>query len=249
MITYGAYTHSRPDGRIFYVGKGTLTRAKNMKRNDYHDKVVGKYGESNIGVSFIPCTSERIALDLEIGMIKCFRRMGIDLTNRTDGGEGTSGCVYSVESRLRMSLMRKGKKQSPEHLAKRVAAMSGRVMSPEAKAKISAANIGRKQSPETCAKNSAARIGKKRSKESVEKSAAWHRGRKRPPDVVAKLADLHTGRKRSPETCAKISAANTGKKQSPEHIAKRLASIAAIKDRKGKTVNGIFLKEGDKNDL
>ena len=92
---YYAYVHCRPDNSVFYVGKGSARRAKtlksNGKRNKYHQRVVSKYGVNDIAIGMIECSSEAAAFELEIGLIKCLKRMGVKLTNMTEGGEGQSG--------------------------------------------------------------------------------------------------------------------------------------------------------------
>lgn len=86
-----AYVHARPDGTAFYVGKGTRQRAFEMsagRRSKHHQRIVAKHGKGNILVGLMECSSAEIAFELEKGLIKCFRRMGVVLCNHTDGGEG-----------------------------------------------------------------------------------------------------------------------------------------------------------------
>jgi len=134
MTTSFAYIHCKPDGTPFYVGKGVRTRYKNFTgRNPYHKKVVAKYGRENILIGKLDCSTNDIALQLEIGLIKCLRRMGTPLTNLTDGGEGNVGwkCpdnvkaavsaanknrIFSDEQRVRLGASFRGKKR-PEHSA------------------------------------------------------------------------------------------------------------------------------------
>lgn len=105
-----AYVHARPHATsvsgIFYAGKGKRSRAVDVLqgRNPYHSSIVAKYGAENILVGTIPCSSEKIAFELERGLIKCLRRMGVKLTNMTDGGEGTSGHIRPEEQRRAISL-------------------------------------------------------------------------------------------------------------------------------------------------
>ena len=70
------------------------------------------------------------------------------LVNKTDGGEGTVGCI-----------------QSEEHKAKRSAALTGRKQTEEHRKNNSIAQIGYKQSKETIAKRSAALTGRTLSEE------------------------------------------------------------------------------------
>jgi hypothetical protein len=90
-MTYFAYVHAKPDTRdalgIFYVGKGKGIRDKDLSvRNRHHGFVLSKHGKENILVGKIECSSESSAFDLERGLIKCLRRMQVNLTNVTDGG-------------------------------------------------------------------------------------------------------------------------------------------------------------------
>lgn len=138
MTIYYAYIHAKPDGTPFYVGKGKGRRAWKFKeRNQRHMRTVAKYGEHNILIGQLDCSSEAVAFDLEVGLIKCLRRMGVDLCNMTLGGEGASGAVASTETRALLSAQRKGKKQHAEWVAKRVEKKRGRTLSDAVKQTIS----------------------------------------------------------------------------------------------------------------
>lgn len=122
-MSFYAYLHARPDTKdafgIFYVGKGKGGRAYELKRaNVHHRNVVGKYGEKNILVGKMDCSTEQIAFELEKGLIKCLRRAGVCLANRTDGGEGTAGLVWTESHKARMSAAHRGKRLTSEHRAK-----------------------------------------------------------------------------------------------------------------------------------
>lgn len=128
-MNYFAYVHCKPDGTPFYVGKGVRKRDKNFRdRNSYHKKVVAKYGVENILVGKLECSTNDISLELEIGLIKCLKRMGVPLTNVTDGGEGALGrpCseltkkkvaeanknrIWDDAARLKISIAMKGLKK------------------------------------------------------------------------------------------------------------------------------------------
>ena len=96
---YYAYVHCRPDNSVFYVGKRSARRANTIvsKRNRYHQRVVAKYGADNILIGMLECSSEAIAFELEKGLIKCLKNMGVSLTNMTNGGEGQSGVKQHEE--------------------------------------------------------------------------------------------------------------------------------------------------------
>ena len=156
-----AYIHARPDGRPFYVGKGTIKRARRFSgRNKYHGKVVNKYGADNILVGVMECSSEEISFELEKGLIKCFRRSGVKLTNVTDGGEGVSGMKHSesVKESQRQRMLVEAK-TNPERFAKLRTRNTGRVQSEAERVMRKTLTLGRKDSAETKARKSAARIG------------------------------------------------------------------------------------------
>lgn len=152
-----AYIHCRPDGSPFYVGKGTEKRANSFRtRNPYYGHVVSKHGEDNILVGLLECSSDKIAFDLEQGIIKCLKRMGVELTNMNEGGTGfTQGHtpwhkgktgVYSDEVRAKISAATKKQMQDPARREINRNNMLGVKHSDETKAKIGAANRGNKYS-------------------------------------------------------------------------------------------------------
>lgn len=95
--SFYAYTHSRPDGSVFYVGKGHGRRAWNFTygRNPHHRSIIKKHGADNIIVTTYPCESEDSAFDLERVLIA--QHPG--LANMTEGGEGASGRPISDKVR------------------------------------------------------------------------------------------------------------------------------------------------------
>jgi hypothetical protein len=72
-------------------------------RGRWHKFVIDKHGPENILIGTIPCSTDAISVELEIGLIKCFRRMGVSLTNMTDGGDGISGYKFTPEQRETLS--------------------------------------------------------------------------------------------------------------------------------------------------
>lgn len=90
-----------------------------------------------------------------------------NLTNMTDGGDGTPGLYPSEETRRKMSAVHKGK-----------------YVTPETRAKLSANGKGLKRSPEVIAHMSAIRLGKPQTR--TAKATAANRGRKQTPEHIAK---------------------------------------------------------------
>lgn len=94
------YTHAKPNGDIFYVGKGSGKRAWDFspsRRTKHHINIINKYGRNNIKVTIIPCEWEYLAFKLERALISGHRYLGVALINLTDGGEGAAGRKFSAE--------------------------------------------------------------------------------------------------------------------------------------------------------
>ena len=103
------YAHTKPDGTIFYIGKGAKRRAwETCKRNPIWKNIVKKY---NYNVEILAYWDTEIeAFDHEKLLISCFQNMGYKLANLTGGGEG----IYnpSVETRKKMSKAQLGENNS-----------------------------------------------------------------------------------------------------------------------------------------
>jgi hypothetical protein len=87
------YAHYKPDGNIFYVGKGRSKRAwKTYGRSDFWYKTVNKHGGYEV-VLLYENLSEDEAFRLEKEEIEFWgrRKDGGFLINLTDGGDGVSG--------------------------------------------------------------------------------------------------------------------------------------------------------------
>ena len=171
-----AYIHCKPDGVPFYVGKGALRRANYLgERNARHKSTVAKYGVKNISIGKFECSSDKTALMLEIGLIRCFRAMGVDLANYTDGGEGALN--PTPESRQRLSKAAKKRGVSEACHQARAAAKLGVPLSEEQKKKLSIAMTGKVFTEEHRKNISISAKARGVSKEFLEKAHAASRGR------------------------------------------------------------------------
>ena len=117
---FGVYTHARPNGIVFYVGKGTRDRSSPKgRRTAWHKHVVDKYGHENIKVRFYACSSEVNAFKRERKMIKNYRNNGIVLVNITDGGEGAAGRILTKGQRDQIRDKLKGRSR-PAHVKEKL---------------------------------------------------------------------------------------------------------------------------------
>jgi hypothetical protein len=87
MNDYYVYAHKKPDGHIFYVGKGSgIRQYQTGNRNVYWKRIVKKHGytpmilEKNL--------TEKEAYDKEIIWIKHYKETGQCDANFTNGGDG-----------------------------------------------------------------------------------------------------------------------------------------------------------------
>lgn len=99
------YEHIRPDtGMVFYVGKGQGSRylAKTHRNKHWHH-IVAKAG-SFTSKKIVENIDEELALLAEQERIDQLKRLGVKLCNMTNGGEGTSGRVFSEESKRKIGV-------------------------------------------------------------------------------------------------------------------------------------------------
>jgi hypothetical protein len=177
----------------------------------------------------ILCYVENVAeaKRVEVAFIASCKSRGIDLTNRSPGGDGP-GIVWTDEMRKRSSeffkamwtperraeksAKMKGRKLPPEHVANIVKSLTGVPHSEERKRKISESLKGSKLSEATKEKISKAGKGKKRSEEFCAKMRA-----RATPEFRAAISARTKGRKMTEEQKQKIREAV---KFTPEHRAK-----------------------------
>jgi predicted GIY-YIG superfamily endonuclease len=176
------------------------------------------------------CKSREGAVTAEVQWIAYARNQSWPITNLTNGGDGTAGHVPSEETRMKLSLAKRGKPSwnrgktfSAEIRARMSAATRGRILSEAHKANISAATRGKRKSAETRAKMSA------------------NNGMKR-PEVRAKFSGDNSPMKR-PEVRAKFTGDNNPMKKaenaekhraamkSPEVVANHRAAMARPETR------------------
>jgi len=102
------YTHSTPDGVVFYVGKGVDKRAFSAAdRSHLWYKKRDDAGGINIKIVNRFATEEEAFLD-EIRLIKHYRDLGLELVNKTDGGLTVSERSFSKEAVAKRAQKLKG---------------------------------------------------------------------------------------------------------------------------------------------
>lgn len=109
------YVHYKlSDGKPFYVGKGTSTRAWNKSsRSEYWKRVVNKHGLA-VEIIFDDLTEDE-SLAVEKDTILEFKYFNYDLVNFSSGGEGISGYKFTQAQKEKLSSSHKGKKLSEDH--------------------------------------------------------------------------------------------------------------------------------------
>lgn len=112
MNLYYVYGHYKPNSNeLFYVGKGKNDRAwYSFRENKFWKNVVKKHNGFDVEIMFDGLEEEE-AIILEIMLIEFYGRRDLKtgcLVNCTDGGDG--GYNPSTQTRLKMSLAKKGEK-------------------------------------------------------------------------------------------------------------------------------------------
>lgn len=193
-MTFCAYIHADADGAPFYVGKGQNGRSRSFRnRSAHYAAFIEQLGSENVLVGELLCSTEAVAFELERGLIKCLKRTGASLLNRTSGGQGSSGVFRSADTRKRMSLAQKGRAGHPQ--------------TAETRAKIALALTGVKRSDDFCDKVRARTKGRFVSQETRDKISAANSGKVRPQCAIAASSAKNLGSKRSIETRIKMAEA------------------------------------------
>lgn len=230
------YSHSRKDtGKVFYIGIGSqedYQRAFIKSNRSVHwYRIVNKVGYS-IAILFDNLTWDE-ACKKEIELIKQYGRIDTGtgtLINKTDGGDGTLGCIVTEERIKKVREKQIGKFVSKETREKLRIAHTGKKRGPcsyEHKMKISLSQIGKKLSPETIKRLSESHKGIKYSKESCIKRSLFHKGRVKSLQERENISNSLKGKKLPQSVKDKISSANRGKKHS-EDVKRRISEKMKI---------------------
>ena len=142
------YAHTKPDGTIFYIGKGSHTRAHSKKgRNKHWNNIVNKYGSFGVDI-LANWDTEEEAFSHEILLISCFRDMGYVLANISEGGLGSKGFRHTEEHKQKIQKMMlvNNPMFNSELRKKQYANLKIAMQRPEVKEKQSKSRIGIKLS-------------------------------------------------------------------------------------------------------
>jgi len=168
---YYIYIHIRKDKNIpFYLGKGRDKRAWFFyQRNSLWHRINKKHG-TEVKI-LLKNLSEEEAFVKEKELINLYKKLGFLQANFTNGGEGASGRILSLESLKKLS----------ESQKKRTNHKRGFRLSEETKIKISKAKKGCKLSKEH--------------KEKIRKAKKWHKGLSKLTDSrLAKISESKLGK-------------------------------------------------------
>lgn len=187
MTSFYVYEHIRKDtGEVFYVGKGSGDRCTNKRgRNIYWHRVVKKSNGFCVK-KLIESVDEEFAFLVEIERIDQLKKLDIQLTNLTFGGEGISGHIHTKEAKTKMSKAQLGKSKGPmkeitkQKLSLIKTGVSKGAMSAETKRKIQIANIGSKHSKESYAQMAMKKRGVKLSEEHKKTLSILFSGKNNP---------------------------------------------------------------------
>jgi hypothetical protein len=213
------YEHLRQDtNAVFYVGKGSGARCSTSQgRNGWWQGIAKKHGYT--ARIRLTVASEELAYLAEQELIDQYRRLGCQLVNMTDGGEGMTGHKMAPEvverraakqrgiARPQTSAKMKGKQKSEEHRRNLSLAKKGTKASEAVKQKMSESRKGRPSHM----------LGKTHLQETKIKIAEALKGEKNhffgkthSPEAIAKIIAANVGRKDSEATRLKKSVAHTG---------------------------------------
>lgn len=160
LVTGKAYV-----GKTVYTGASRMCghkRAAKIGSNGLLARAIAKYGIENFRLTILyQGSSDREIFAVERAMIAQYRTFKPHGYNLSIGGEGPTGNIPSSEHRekVRVALSgnkngagNKGRKNSPETIAKMLSAQKDKIISPETRIKMAASMRGKKMPPEFGAK-------------------------------------------------------------------------------------------------
>lgn len=142
------YAHYKPDGTMFYIGKGSVKRAYSRAgRNVVWRRTVEKHGGFSVEI-LARWQTEQEAFDHECFLIDTMRGMEIHLANIAEGGMGSTGFRHTEEHKKRLAecMKEKNPMHDPQVRKKQVEALKVAMSRPDIRRRISQALAGKKLS-------------------------------------------------------------------------------------------------------
>jgi DNA invertase Pin-like site-specific DNA recombinase len=142
------YAHYKPDGSMFYIGKGSVSRAHSASgRNVVWKRTVEKHGGFKVEI-LGRWKTEQEAFDHEIFLIDTIKKMGVPLVNIAEGGLGSAGFRHTDEHKATLSArMKVNNPMSDSSMRERQkSAVKAAMNRPDVKRRQSLARIGIKLS-------------------------------------------------------------------------------------------------------
>ena len=239
MFYVYVYRDPRPmkNNQPVYVGKGTGDRDISHWSRGSHNKPFQDF-ISHIKRKGLVATCDRVfetddeaaAFAKEVELITLYGRRDLGtgtLFNRTDGGEGVSGVIWTEEQKTLAGATSKNMWDSPEYRAKVVAAQKAAQSTPEARAMKSANSAEAWASPETRAKREEGIKRARSTDASKAKTSAQAKAQWSDPEYAAKQTANNQEIANRAEVKAAKAAATKALWADPEWKAKMLAARAA----------------------
>ena len=145
-MQFCTYAHYKPDGVMFYVGKGSSRRAHSAAgRNVAWNRTVKKHGGFSMEI-LGQWNVEQDAFDHEILLIDVMKSLRIPLVNISSGGLGSTGFRHTDEHKAFKSkmMLERNPMNDPELRAKQQIALLKAMKRPEVRAHQSAVRMGKK---------------------------------------------------------------------------------------------------------
>lgn len=108
FVVYYTYSHSTPEGIVFYIGKGTKDRAYSIRDRGWAWRELVAKAKGILIKIEADWETEDLAFKHEKELIKYYKDLGMQLVNQTEGGLGPLGFKQSVETRAKRSQMLTG---------------------------------------------------------------------------------------------------------------------------------------------
>lgn len=245
--SFYVYIHKRAtDGSVFYVGKGAGRRAwTSQSRNKHWKNTRAKHGINVEVLAHWPTELE--AFEHEKFLIKCFKDMGCNLVNMTDGGEGVSGLLHSEQTIQKI----KNKLAEPEIREKCSLSRIGKLKTEDHKQKLSIALAG-KPKTESALKSLASAMAKPEIKAKV---SAGLKAAMAKPEVIKKISDACKEASKRPEVKKRRSDWQIGReltsntKDAISQGVKKALSDPATREKLSLAVKAAWQKRRMKNEL